>query len=98
MVPFLCTELRGAVSGWWDYDGPAGARVIPTLLKAGQETVKWDLDWQQAKSYIQLAGIVGQLPAEQAVKTLEGLHAIYSGEVSGPRAALAPLFGAPRRY
>jgi hypothetical protein len=84
------------LSGWWEgrpWDGPAGLRYVPAILKAGTQVSQLEFDPAFWRSLNQTAGIFFQYPATQVQRTVEGLEAIWDGRTKNP---LALLFGPPR--
>lgn len=87
-------ELSGAIEGFHQYTGPAGARWFASINKAYGQAEQGEIDGALLDSLNETAGILFQYPAGQVERTVRGVGAIVNGETKNPAAV---LFGAPRK-
>lgn len=89
-------EFASAIQGF-DYQGPAGLRIIPESVKFGRKALELDADAGMRKSLLNVVGSLTGIPSGQINATLDGIDAIGDKDVTGLRAILAPVVGAPYR-
>ena len=85
-------ELASIALGY-DYQGPAGARLVPTLGKVVKQASQGEVDKPFLEALNMAAGLTFGYPATQVQRTVEGAYDIASGETANPAVL---LFG-PRR-
>jgi hypothetical protein len=89
----LVRELQGLVQeGTRGYAGPAGARLIETFYKLGQQAKQGELDEGFWKAVNAAAGVLFRYPAAQVQRTVDGWVALEEGRTSNPAVLLT---GAP---
>lgn len=86
-------EFSGMAQGFYDYQGPAGARFFGETGKLIKQVAQGEADEALLRAVNQTAGIVFHYPAGQVDRMVRGFAAAIEGE-AGP---LAPLFGPPRK-
>jgi hypothetical protein len=84
------TDADTAVRG---YEGPAGTRVLVSVVRAAQQVEQGEIDAALARSLNSVAGTVFRYPASQAQRTAEGVAALIEDRTQNP---LALIFG-PKR-
>lgn len=87
-------ELSGAIQGFHNYTGPAGARWAATLSKLWGQVEQGQVDSAAMKAAAEAAGILFHKPTGQIVRSLDGIRSIVEGETKNPAAV---LFGAPKK-
>lgn len=85
-------ELAAMALGY-DYQGPAGARLIPTIYKVAKQVGQGEVDKELLEALNMAAGLMFGYYATQVQRTVEGAEALVSGDSINP---LVLLFG-PRR-
>lgn len=71
-----------------DYQGPAGARVLVDLGKAGNALAKEEYDTNTLRALINLLGSTTGAPSAQINRLVSGAGALSSGETDNPGALL----------
>lgn len=82
-------EISGAVSGFADYNGPAGARIITEVSKLITDAEKGNVGESAARSANNAAGILFHYPAGQVERTARGIVALANGDTSNPGVLIA---------
>lgn len=77
-------EISGAISGYADYNGPAGARIITELSKLITDVEKGTYNESAARAANNAAGILFHYPAGQVDRTARGIAALANGDTSNP--------------
>jgi hypothetical protein len=86
-------EIGGALQGYTNYEGPAGARGIAVLPRVVTQALQFELDESLLKSLNEAAGVLFHYPAAQVERTSKGIAALIDGRTENP---LAVLVGPPR--
>lgn len=89
----LSKVITGA-EGMRGYAGPAGMRVLPDVMKFGEQLVQGDFDDAFRKAAINLVGDLSGLPAAQINRTITGAQALTDGDTNNPAAL---IFGFQRK-
>lgn len=87
LFPYL-RELEGAAEGFFDYEGPAGAMILPETIETWKQVSEGEVDWGLVKHANLVGGILLQYPADQINRTLEGAAALWQGKTHNPGALL----------
>jgi hypothetical protein len=87
-------EFSGLASGYYGYEGPAGAGAFSEIGKVVQQASQGKLDEGLIKSLNDAAGIVFHYPAGQLRTSVEGVLAIAEGKTKNP---MAIVTGAPKK-
>lgn len=77
-------EIAGVVSGFGDYQGPAGARFFSESAKLATQIGQGEVDAAAAKAAVNTAGVLFQFPAGQIYKSGAGVLGLATGEESNP--------------
>jgi hypothetical protein len=86
-------ELNSIVSGFYGYQGPAGARIFSDAGRFAQQVGQGELDEKFALATLRLSGGALHFPSGQVEKLLRGYMDIQDGKTGN---ILAPLFGRDR--
>lgn len=89
----LAKVITGA-EGVRGYAGPAGMRVLPDVMKFGEQLVQGEFDDAFRKAAINLVGDLSGLPAAQINRTITGAQALTDGDTTNPAAL---IFGFQRK-
>lgn len=89
----LSKVITGA-EGVRGYAGPAGMRVLPDVMKFGEQLVQGEFDDAFRKAAINVVGDLSGLPAAQVNRTISGAQALSDGETNNPAAL---IFGFQRK-
>lgn len=81
----------------YGYTGPAGLRPLADIYKMSVQAAQGEIDEGFRKAALQLTGDLLHLPTGQVNTMIDGFTAVENGEVTGARAVLAPLAGAPAK-
>ena len=90
-VPLL-REFSGLLEGYYEIDGPAGARLLPATGRLAQQVAQGEVDKALLRQANEVAGLLMRYPASQVWRVVDGV--LYLEE--GGRNPLALLVGAPR--
>lgn len=77
-------EVSGAIQGFADYNGPAGARIITEVSKLITTAEKGDAGEPAVRAANNAAGIIFHYPAGQLDRTVRGIIALANGETDNP--------------
>lgn len=77
---------RAALGLPGDYRGPAGVRFLAEVVNLGKQIGQGEVDEAALKAASNTAGILFHLPAGQVNATIDGIHAIATGETEWPGA------------
>lgn len=89
----LMREMSSVVSGYADYQGPAGAGFFAAVGKLVKQSQQGEADAAFWRALNQAAGILFHYPAGQVKRSTEGFAAMMEGETSNP---MALLVGPPK--
>ena len=89
-------EVGSVVQGYYGYSGPAGTRFFSEIGKVVQQSEQGEVDAALLKSINSSAGILFHYPSGQVQRTVEGVASVADGDIEGPRALIAPVFGPPK--
>ena len=83
-------ELSGLVrdTGARGYAGPAGARLVDTLYRTGQQIEQGEIDEGLLVALNSAAGVIFRYPAGQVQRTVDGWVALMDGQTTNPAALL----------
>ena len=81
----LVDKLLGTNKGM-NYTGPTGLRVVPDVLKLGEQAAQGDVDEAFRKSFLSVLGDFTGIPAVQINRTITGAEALSEGETQNPAA------------
>jgi len=86
-------EAGGALQGFSNYEGPAGARGVASISRLATQVRQFEFDSGLVDSLNAAAGVFFHYPAAQVERTTKGIAALMEGRTENP---LAVLVGPPR--